>query len=211
MTDTSWVVARRRGRPPASESAATRERILDCAREIFAEVGYEATTFQAVATRAGLTRPAVNNYFAGKSLLYREVMSRVSNGVLEAIHLASAASTLPAQIITFVEVAIVSRGDDPSVAGFLVQGALEAKRRPELGGGDHDAVALIEQFVRDAVAAAAQRGELAPGVDPGVLADTVIGVVWGLVFQISGAAAPGDRPVVADLNLLLTRGLLGNP
>ena len=90
MTDTSWVVARRRGRPPASDAAATRERILVSAREIFAEVGFEATTFHAVATRAGLTRPAVNNYFANKSLLYGEVMCQVSNGVLEGIHLAAA-------------------------------------------------------------------------------------------------------------------------
>ena len=108
MTDTSWVVARRRGRPPASDAAATRERILVSAREIFAEVGFEATTFHAVATRAGLTRPAVNNYFANKSLLYGEVMCQVSNGVLEGIHLAAAAPTLREQIALFVEVALVS-------------------------------------------------------------------------------------------------------
>lgn len=212
MTDTSWVVARRRGRPPASDAAATRERILDCAREIFAEVGYEATTFHAVAVRAGLSRPAVNNYFAGKSLLYRAVMCRVSNGVLEGIHLASAAPTLRAQITTFVDVAVMSHSDDPSIAGFLVQAALEVKRRPELGGGDADAVALIEQFVRDAVAAAERRGELAPGVDSAVLAETLVGVVWGMAFQVSGTASrDGGRPAAADLSLLLTRGLLGIP
>ena len=211
MTDTSWVVARRRGRPPASDAAATRERILGCAREIFAEVGYEATTFHAVATRAGLTRPAVNNSFAGKSLLYREVMCRISDGVLEGVHLASAAPTLREQIITFVEVAVVSHSDDPSIAGFLVQAALEARRRPELGGGDADAVALIEQFVRDAVAAADRRGELAPGVDPVVLAETLVGMVWGMVFQVSGTASRDGCPAAADLSLLLTRGLLGGP
>lgn len=206
MTDTSWVVARRRGRPPASDAAATRERILASAREVFAEVGYEATTFHAVATRTGLTRPAVNNYFAGKSLLYAEVMCQVSNGVLEAIHLAAAAPTLGDQIAQFIEVALVSRGDDPSVAGFLVQAALESKRRPGLAGGDSDAVALIEQFVRDAVAAADQRGELAPGVDPEVLTDTLVGVVWGLAFQISSTG----RPAVAEVGLLLSRGWLRN-
>lgn len=204
MTDTSWVVARRRGRPPASDAAATRERILVSAREIFAEVGFEATTFHAVATRAGLTRPAVNNYFASKSLLYGEVMCQVSNGVLEGIHLAAAAPTLREQIARFVEVALVSRGDDPSVAGFVVQAALEARRRPGLAGGESDAVALIEQFVRNAVSAADRRGELAPGVDPEVLADTLVGVVWGMAFQISSNA----RPVVAEVGLLLSRGWL---
>jgi len=211
MTDTSWVLGRRRGRPPSSDSALTRERILHAAREIFAEVGFEAATFHAIATRAGLTRPAINNYFASKSLLYREVMCRTSNGVLEGIHEASAAPTLGGQIVEFIQVAILSQGADPSVAGFLVQAALQAKRRPELGGGDSDAVMLIEQFVRGSVAAADQRGELASGPDTDALTDTLIGVVWGMAFQISSSGSRDGRRVVDEVNRLLTRGLLRDP
>jgi len=44
----------------------------------------------------------------------------------------------------------------------------------------------------------------APGVDPEVLADTLVGVVWGMAFQISSNA----RPVVAEVGLLLSRGWL---
>jgi AcrR family transcriptional regulator len=57
MTET-WAPARRRGRPPASDSALTRERILQAAQKVFAESGYEAATFQAVAVEIGLTRPS---------------------------------------------------------------------------------------------------------------------------------------------------------
>ena len=66
MTEISWAPARRRGRPPASDSALTRERILQAALKVFAEFGYEAATFQAIAVEIGLTRPAINNYFSNK-------------------------------------------------------------------------------------------------------------------------------------------------
>ena len=54
------------GRPPAAKAAETRERILRAAREVFSELGYDAATFQAIAIRADLTRPAINHYFASK-------------------------------------------------------------------------------------------------------------------------------------------------
>ena len=98
-----------------------RERILVSAREIFAEVGFEATTFHAVATRRDdLARR--QQLLASKSLLYGEVMCQVSNGALGA-STGCAAPTLREQIALFVEVALVSRGDDPSAAGFLAQAA----------------------------------------------------------------------------------------
>src|SRR5262245_45562436 len=61
---------RRRGRPPRSDGADTRQEILRVARLVFSELGYERTTFQEIATRAGLTRPAVNHYFRDKAELY---------------------------------------------------------------------------------------------------------------------------------------------
>ncbi len=69
-SDADRVTAeRRRGRPPASDSAVTRERILQAARKVFAESGYDAATFQAIATEIGLTRPAINNSFPSKPAL----------------------------------------------------------------------------------------------------------------------------------------------
>src|SRR3954465_234851 len=77
------------GRPPAAKAAQTRERILRAAREVFSELGYDAATFQAIAIRADLARPAINHYFASKRLLYREVVEQtnalvVSTGMAKA-------------------------------------------------------------------------------------------------------------------------------
>ena len=42
---------------------------MQAARLVFAECGYDGATFQAIAVRADLTRPAINHYFSTKRLL----------------------------------------------------------------------------------------------------------------------------------------------
>jgi AcrR family transcriptional regulator len=53
---------------------ATRERVLAAARDLFEEVGYEAATIRAVATRAGVSVGSVFTSFAGKAELLSQVM-----------------------------------------------------------------------------------------------------------------------------------------
>jgi AcrR family transcriptional regulator len=72
------------GRPPAAKAAETRERIVRAAREVFSELGYDAATFQAIAIRADLTRPAINHYFASKRVLYGEVVDKTNEMVVAA-------------------------------------------------------------------------------------------------------------------------------
>lgn len=191
MTDTSWAVAdpmrrqkRRRGRPPASDSAVTRERILEAARKVFAESGYEAATFQAIAGEIGLTRPAINNYFASKTALYSEVVRRVSQAVFDAIGRASSLPTLAGQLTEFLRLTIRGPEADPALAGFLVQSAMDAPHLPEFAAEPRVA-AQIERFVRDAVEAAAERRELDSDVSAEALCDALMGVVWGSAFQAS--------------------------
>ena len=46
---------RRLGRPPASDSADTKQRILAVARSSFGELGWEKTTNKDIAAKAGIT------------------------------------------------------------------------------------------------------------------------------------------------------------
>ena len=60
---------------PSTEIDETRQRILDAAEAIFAEIGYEATTVRAICERAGVKNiGAVNYYFRGKENLYAETV-----------------------------------------------------------------------------------------------------------------------------------------
>ena len=206
MTDSLRATARRRGRPPASDSAVTRERILQAARRIFAESGYEAATFQAIAVEIGLTRPAINIYFPSKSALYGEVVARAGDIVLDAVRIAAAAPDLGEQVLEFVRVAFRGQDADPALAGFLVQSAMEARHAPL----ERDPAAIIDRFVRDAVAAAIERQELGPDVDTDGLTDTLTGVLWGAAFQVSRRLHPdrvrADR-MLGQLDALLDHGV----
>lgn len=57
-----------------TRKAATRERVLAAARDLFEESGYEATTIRMVAQRAGVSVGSVFTSFAGKAELLSQVM-----------------------------------------------------------------------------------------------------------------------------------------
>ena len=55
------------------ERAETRQRILDAAREMFVEAGYEATTMRAIADRIEYTPTAIYHHFRNKEALLAEL------------------------------------------------------------------------------------------------------------------------------------------
>ena len=68
MTTTSS--ARRSRRTVRPERADVRERVLAAGRAVFAEVGYQKATLDAIAGRAGFSKGAVYSNFAGKDDLF---------------------------------------------------------------------------------------------------------------------------------------------
>jgi AcrR family transcriptional regulator len=63
---------RPRGRRPTGED--TRGALLDAAREMFVERGYEGATVRAIAQRAGVDAAMVNHWFGGKDGLFVAAM-----------------------------------------------------------------------------------------------------------------------------------------
>ena len=63
-------------RSQAERTEATTSALVDAARELFARDGYDATSLDAVAARAGVTKGAVCHHFDGKRQLFEAVFSR---------------------------------------------------------------------------------------------------------------------------------------
>jgi AcrR family transcriptional regulator len=63
-------------RTQAERTEATTSALVDAARELFARDGYEATSLDAVAAKAGVTKGAVYHHFEGKRQLFEAVFSR---------------------------------------------------------------------------------------------------------------------------------------
>jgi len=59
-----------------------REQLLDVGRTLFAERGYEGTSVEEVALRAGVSKPVVYDHFGGKEGLYAVVVDREVQRVL---------------------------------------------------------------------------------------------------------------------------------
>ncbi|MER5198327.1 TetR/AcrR family transcriptional regulator [Streptomyces sp. NPDC002755] len=82
------VTARKRGRPPRTESADTRDRILTAAREEFSERGYDKTSVRGIAKAAGVDPALVHHYFGTKEQIFEaaiEVAFAPALGAPEAV------------------------------------------------------------------------------------------------------------------------------
>src|SRR5437763_8418464 len=71
-TDNTESTARRRGRRPAGQD--TRTALIEAARAVFAENGYDGATVRAIATRAGVDAAMVNHWFGSKEGLFAQAV-----------------------------------------------------------------------------------------------------------------------------------------
>jgi AcrR family transcriptional regulator len=62
-----------------------RQQLLDVGRSLFAERGFEATSIEEVAARAGVSKPIVYEHFGGKEGLYAVVVDREMQSLLERV------------------------------------------------------------------------------------------------------------------------------
>jgi TetR/AcrR family transcriptional regulator, repressor for uid operon len=202
-------VSRGPGRPPAAKAAETRKRILRAAREVFSERGYDAATFQAIAVRADLTRPAINHYFSSKRELYREVMKETNEVVVSAsVQRARRETTLVGRVSAFIDAATQADIENRTAAAFLITVALESQRHPELGPQEADSIRATREFLSWAINDALAVGELGADTDASALTEMLIAVLLGVGFYAGFVGRREEFDVVtAQLQRLLASGL----
>ena len=62
-----------------------REQLIDVGRKLFADKGFEGTTVEEIAARAGVSKPVVYEHFGGKEGLYAVVVDREIRTLLDGI------------------------------------------------------------------------------------------------------------------------------
>ena len=77
--DQSIRTQRKLGRPADTDSSDTRQRIVQCALDVFAAEGFEGTTNKDIALRAGISSAALYHYFPSKADLYVAVCSSMTD------------------------------------------------------------------------------------------------------------------------------------
>lgn len=177
---------------PRVTPADRRERILDAAREEFAERGFAAARMEDVAKRVGISRAALYLAFDSKEALFRALVSEVITEMMPTL-LPSDYGSLPAPVLlrAFVKNAI-KRIASPEMAFLprLIVG--EGRNFPELARFYHETAMIcilgaIERLIAHGIA----RGEFACP-DPKTAAQCVAGgiifaALWRNVFEPVGA------------------------
>lgn len=179
----------------ADRRRATEVRILDSARELFAEKGFERTTIRAVATAASVDPALVMQYFGSK----RELFS-LAVQALPAPLTATDADELVDQLLASLGLKL----------GGLPEGTLAMMRSmlTDQAAADHVRVSLGRQI--DSVGAA-----LPAAGDPELRAALVVTALLGVTIghQLLGLAALREAPAdhIAALLRPAIKALAGPP
>jgi len=85
------VTSRRPGRPTGGD-AAVREKLLDCARDLFLRHGFGEVSMRRIAAAAGTTPAMIHYYFGDKLGLYRAMTEAAVQPLIDAVQRLGAAT-----------------------------------------------------------------------------------------------------------------------
>lgn len=173
------------------------------------ERGYEAATFQAIAERAGFSRPTMHYYFETKEQIYDELIREAHGVIVGCIDAAKREQSLLKQLTAFVSAARRRDLSDGSIMRFVIASRLELHRSPTLRDGASPVADAVAGFYRWMVEDAVRRGEIPDGTDTNAVADMLSAMFWGMGFFASFVQQPDETSEIAkQLHRLLVGGLL---
>jgi AcrR family transcriptional regulator len=160
--------------PRSARREATRQRILDAARVVFAEKGVFGASIEDICEQAGFTRGAVYSNFADKDDILREVIEREHQALLDHItssidivdeELATAPS-LEAAVASLVNRLVRTIPSDREVTLISTELEIVAVRRPELAASFLTVNNAFRQGLAAFLVAALERVGREPTIDP---------------------------------------------
>jgi AcrR family transcriptional regulator len=168
-------------------AALTREQLLQAALQIFRERGYNATTLEEIARRAGTTRGAIQWHFGSKADLFNTlVREQYQRAALRLKELASGGGS-PLQTLRLLLVRwLCYAEEDPDFRTMLELTTLHTEIVPELAEGMQektqgirDTVARFAELIRQGMAA----GEVRTDIDVQAAATMALGIIYGVTTQ----------------------------
>jgi AcrR family transcriptional regulator len=125
--------ASRLGRPPASDGAQTRARILEAARACFVAQGYDQATMKDIAAAGGMTAGALYHHFPSKQQLFVEVYHQHQESAFDQFErVVAGVDGFVERMSRLLDKAADLHADDPRLAAFTAVATIELQRHPEL-------------------------------------------------------------------------------
>jgi AcrR family transcriptional regulator len=165
-----------------------RSRLLESAGRVFARLGYEAASVDDIAFEAGVGKPTVYRYFAGKEALFQAVFAHALDELEGRLDAALARDGPFETVLTalIAEIVPTFRTHLASLRGINESGEISKRRL------FRQRRARIEARLVAAIERARAAGEIR-ALDPEVAARFLIGLVW----SGTNSTLPDDAGVVA--------------
>jgi TetR/AcrR family transcriptional repressor of mexJK operon len=119
-----------------SSSSAKRRQILAGAREVFRETGFERSSVDQVAARAGVSKATVYNHFHDKRALYVAYLSEEADTLRDSVRCMVSRSEPTGDVAAALQTVgerLLGLFLDPTIVGFYRNTSAEVERFPELG------------------------------------------------------------------------------
>jgi len=182
-----------------------REQLLDVGRSLFAQKGFDATSVEEIALKAGVSKPVVYEHFGGKEGLYAVVVDREMRTLLDAITGALSSSGHPRELLEQAAFALLDYVES-STDGFriLVRDSPVAQATGTFASLISDAASQVEHLMAGQFTERGFDPKFAP-----MYAQMLVGMValtgqWWL-----DARKPDKAEVAAHLVNLAWNGLSG--
>ena len=191
----------RRGRMTAAER---REQLIEIARGLFAERGFDGTSIEEIAARAEVSKPVVYEHFGGKEGLYAVVVDREVRGLLTMMQ-ASLTAGHPRVLLEQAAFALLDYIENSS-DGFRI-----LVRDSPIGSASGSFVSIIGDIasrVEHILAAEFQARGFDPLAAP-MYAQMLVGMVGTTGQWWLDARKPSKEVVAAHLVNLAWHGLAG--
>ena len=106
--------------------------ITQAAIEVFLEKGYENTTMEAIAQKAGISKGGLYHYFPSKEMVLVFANEKISEKVTEIMESAQNCSTVREGIMHYIESYIRYWLENPQETAFLFLSIAKIMEKPEL-------------------------------------------------------------------------------
>jgi len=165
---------------------ATRERILRAASELFAQEGFSHVSMRAVATCAGVTKPALYYHFKDKEALFEECLTDFNEELAATMQAASRRQGgMPARVRAIADALLTGSPFHPIRIHEELAEHVSGELRERLRASFRSLVVLP---VTELFETLQSSGELRPGVTPPAAAAVLIGTCIAFL-----GSAQGDR------------------
>lgn len=126
------------GRPTREEAARREARIVEVARQLFIERGFDSTSIDAVAEAAGVSKPTLYARYRDKRALFEAVLNERVREWLAPLSAAAEALTLQAEprdaeeVLNALSRTLLARSQDPGAAALTRCIVAQALQFPDL-------------------------------------------------------------------------------